>query len=460
MGGVVRRRSLLLRRRSALRVEDLGSQPVGVGLAHGVDVRAFDVALVMELARKAGHTTAVRVDVEASDVVVQLDELLVDLVLGLTRQLACRRGAHVDELPRVGGHVDRGVGCVVADAGKSTDTTHGAASYGTGRASVQGLLVVQVVGKALVLQAVLGALADQVLSKFRAKFTGCAGADRLGHGALDARLCQRLAGPHGHGTHSTRHEALQGRLDGPRHPCGIQDLTVALGGPNGGVHHGRAGRLVGHLVVTGQGRAGHRPKLGTPQAAGGEATGQPASHGGQRRLDGTAHVAQSAHGPLGPAAQAVDVGEVLDRRCPGAGQLGGAPALGLQLLAGDGVAGLVRAGCVPQELVCLLAKAGGVPPAGELAGCGGLQGLVLGEGCAGVVHLRLRGRGERRHRPGSEVSHHLPPLRKNLLNAAFSSSVRLLYWVLLMWSPWSVTKPPRRPAFTPHRRRSVPPSPA
>ena len=460
MLGVVRRGLPLFLARRALRVEDLGGQPVGVGLAHGVDVDALEILLVGEAARGTRHATAVGVDVETRDVVFELDELVVDLVLDLPRRLAGRCRAHIDELARVFRHVHRGVGGVVANAGRAAHQTHAPARHGTRCACVEGLLVVQVVGDPLALQAVLCTLTDQVLSKFRAKFTSCAAAHRLDQSALDTSLCQRFAGAHGHSPHGTRHEAFQGRLEGARGPCGVEDLVVPLGGPDRGVQHDRTGRLVGHLVVTGQGGRAHRPKLSTLQTAGGEATHQPAGQGGHRRLDRAAHVAQGAHGPLRTTGQVIDVGEPADGRCPGLGQLGRPSALGLQLLACRCVAGLVGAGRVPQEFVGLLAQAGRRPAAGELARRGCLQGLIGGEVRLGVVHPGLRGRSERRHCFGAEVSHHLSPFRKNFLNAAFSSSVRLLYCVVLMWSPWSVTKPPRRPVFCFHWRMSVPPRPA
>ena len=367
MLGVVRRGLLLFFARRALRVEDLGSQPVGVGLAHGVDVDTLEILLVGKAPRGARHATAVRVDVEARDVVLQLDELVVDLVLDLPRRLAGSGRAHVDELARVFRRVHRGVGGVVADAGRAAHQTHAAARHGARCACVEGLLVVQVVGDPLALQAVLGTLADQVLSKFRAKLTRCAAAHCLDQGTLDASLCQRFAGAHGHSPHGTRHEAFQGRLEGARGPCGVEDLVVPLGAPDRGVQHGRTGRLVGHLVVTGQGGRAHRPKLSTLQTAGGEAAHQPAGQGGRRRLDRASHVAQGAHGPLRTTGQVIDVGKPADGRCPGLGQLGRPSALGLQLLACRCVAGLVGAGRVPQELVGLLAQAGRRPAAGELA---------------------------------------------------------------------------------------------
>ena len=168
----------------------------------------------------------------------------------------------------------------------AADRTHTATRHCAGRRRVQGLAIVQILGEGLVAQAVHGTLANQILGKFRASFGDSTRPHAGCDGPADTGLSQPLGQPKRRTTHHTRHNGLQGRLEGPRDPSGVLDLLVVLGGPDGGVHHGLADGLVGHLVVAGRPRTDTRPNLGTPEAPGGQATDDPASYRAGRGREG------------------------------------------------------------------------------------------------------------------------------------------------------------------------------
>ena len=259
---------------------------------------------------------AVRVDDTAGDEFIQraaeLRLRLVDGVVGLAECVTSQDGAFVQQLTRVG----RSVLALIHQAGAAgVQTGHGAAgrTHPTTRhrpsgRRVQGLPVVQILGEGLVAQAVHGTLADQILCKFRASFGDSTRPHAGRDGPADTGLPQPLGQPKHRTTHHTRHNGLQGRLEGPRDPSGVLDLLVSLGGPDGGVHHGLADGLVGHLVVAGRPRTDTCPNLGTPDAPGGQAADGPTHHRAGRGREGRAHTgSQSTHAPLDRTTQVLDV---------------------------------------------------------------------------------------------------------------------------------------------------------